>query len=76
VTRRAWAVRNQEFALAAAQRIAEQPGAGMVVGSIDSDGTDGPGVQLTAGVDPAACLAGGLGRRDYLQRGRRLRRSI
>ncbi|MBP2672539.1 MAG: hypothetical protein H6Q85_2605 [candidate division NC10 bacterium] len=52
--------RNQEFALAAAQRIAEQPGAGMVVGSIDSDGTDGPGVQLTAGVDPAACLAGGL----------------
>jgi glycerate 2-kinase len=52
--------RNQEFTLAAAQRIAEQPGAGMVVGSIDSDGTDGPGVQLTAGAEPAHCLAGGL----------------
>jgi hydroxypyruvate reductase len=52
--------RNQEFVLAAAQRIAEQPRAGMVVGSIDSDGTDGPGIQLTAGAEPAACLAGGL----------------
>jgi glycerate-2-kinase len=52
--------RNQEFVLAAAQRMAEQPGAGMVVGSIDSDGTDGPGVQLAGGAEPAACLAGGL----------------
>jgi hydroxypyruvate reductase len=52
--------RNQEFVLAAARRIADQPGAGMVVGSIDSDGTDGPGAQLTAGAEPAACLAGGL----------------
>jgi glycerate-2-kinase len=32
----------------------------MVVGSVDSDGTDGPGVQLTAGGASAPCLAGGI----------------
>jgi glycerate-2-kinase len=52
--------RNQEFVLAAAQRIAEEPGAGMVVGSVDSDGTDGPGGQLSDGAAGAACLAGGI----------------
>jgi glycerate-2-kinase len=50
--------RNQEFALAAARRIAGSPG--IVVASVDTDGTDGPGTQFVQGGDPIPCLAGGL----------------
>ena len=52
--------RNQEFVLAAAQRLAEQPCGGVVVAAVDSDGTDGPGMQLTDGAESAPCLAGGI----------------
>jgi glycerate-2-kinase len=50
--------RNQEYGLAAAQRIA---GSGsIVVGAIDSDGTDGPGAQLVESGQALPCLAGAL----------------
>ena len=52
--------RDQEFVLAAAQRLAEQPCGGLVVAAVDSDGTDGPGTQLMNGGESAACLAGGI----------------
>ncbi len=49
--------RNQEWALAAARRIAGSPQ--IVMGSVDSDGTDGPGHQF--GGDPSVpVLAGGI----------------
>ncbi len=50
--------RNQEFALAAALHIAGSPHIG--VGSVDSDGTDGPGVQLVEGCEGLPPLAGGI----------------
>jgi glycerate-2-kinase len=50
--------RNQEFALAAATHIAGSPH--IVVGSVDSDGTDGPGAQLVAGCEDIPSLAGGI----------------
>jgi glycerate 2-kinase len=50
--------RNQEFALAAAMRL--EGNRRVVVGAIDSDGTDGPGGQFWEGSDPLPCLAGGL----------------
>jgi glycerate-2-kinase len=50
--------RNQEYALAAALDIAES--GNVVVGSVDSDGTDGPGTQFVAGRDEIPCLAGGI----------------
>jgi len=50
--------RNQEFALAAARRIAGSPG--IVMASVDTDGTDGPGTQFVQGHAPLPCLAGGL----------------
>jgi glycerate 2-kinase len=50
--------RNQEFTLSAAQRIA---GSGnIVIGSVDSDGTDGPGTQFVEGYEGIPCLAGGI----------------
>ncbi len=53
--------RNQEFALQAAMRVAELKGSGIVVASVDSDGTDGPGTQLGGGgADDFRCLAGGI----------------
>jgi glycerate 2-kinase len=53
--------RNQEFALQAAVRISELRGSGLVVGSVDSDGTDGPGTQLADdGTGDFRCLAGGI----------------
>jgi glycerate-2-kinase len=52
--------RNQEFVLCAAQRMAECRGSGLVVGSVDSDGTDGPGPQLQASAAALPCLAGGI----------------
>jgi len=50
--------RNQEFALAAARRI--RGSAGIVVGAVDTDGTDGPGGQFWAGERAVPCLGGGL----------------
>ena len=50
--------RNQEFALAAATRIARQ--SRVVVGAVDSDGTDGPGGQFSDGGVEIPCLAGGV----------------
>ena len=50
--------RNQEFALAAAQRIAGS--AHIVIASVDTDGTDGPGTQFVQGEDSIPCLAGGI----------------
>ena len=53
--------RNQEFSLRAAMRISQLKGSGIVVGSVDSDGTDGPGAQLAGGGDgDFRCLAGGM----------------
>jgi glycerate-2-kinase len=50
--------RNQEFALSAAQRIAGSKN--IVIGSVDSDGTDGPGTQFVKGYEGIPCLAGGI----------------
>jgi len=50
--------RNQEFALAAAQRIAGSKN--VVIGSVDSDGTDGPGTQFAKGYEDIPCLDGGI----------------
>jgi glycerate 2-kinase len=53
--------RNQEFVLSAAIRLAGASSAGIVVGSIDSDGTDGPGIQLAPGAtSDFGTLAGGI----------------
>ena len=53
--------RNQEFALRTAVRVSELKGSGIVVGSVDSDGTDGPGTQLAGGrIGDFRCLAGGI----------------
>ncbi len=49
--------RNQEFCLAAALKIAGNRR--IVVGGVDSDGTDGPGTQFSAYKD-IPCLAGGV----------------
>jgi glycerate 2-kinase len=50
--------RNQEWALAAARRIAGSHN--IVMGSIDSDGNDGPGHQFVRGYDEVPVLAGGV----------------
>ncbi|MFH1639502.1 MAG: DUF4147 domain-containing protein [Chloroflexota bacterium] len=52
--------RNQEFALSAAQFIAGSKN--IVIGSVDTDGTDGPGIQYTPEKfeDMPPCLAGGI----------------
>ncbi len=50
--------RNQEFALAAARRIAGSRR--IVMASVDTDGTDGPGTQFVSGGEPVPCLAGGV----------------
>ncbi len=53
--------RNQEFVLSAAMRISEMGEKGIVVGSVDSDGTDGPGTQLLSGGGSVfRTLAGGV----------------
>jgi len=50
--------RNQEFALSAALKIA---GSGnIVIASVDTDGTDGPGFQFAGGSTGIPCLAGGI----------------
>ena len=51
--------RNQEFALSAALRIAGSKN--IVIASVDTDGTDGPGIQFTKGPkDMPSCFAGGI----------------
>ena len=51
--------RNQEFALSAA--IGIQGSDNIVIASVDTDGTDGPGHQFSDGAgDLPACLAGGV----------------
>lgn len=52
--------RNQEFALSAAQFIASSKN--IVIGSVDTDGTDGPGIQYTDEKfgDMPSCLGGGI----------------
>jgi glycerate-2-kinase len=50
--------RNQEFALSVAQRIAGSKN--IVIGSVDTDGTDGPGDQFTEGPQKLPCLTGGI----------------
>lgn len=49
--------RNQEFALAAALKIVGN--SRVVIGAVDSDGTDGPGTQFSEYKD-IPCLAGGV----------------
>jgi hydroxypyruvate reductase/glycerate 2-kinase len=50
--------RNQEFALSAALKIA---GSGnIIIASVDTDGTDGPGSQFSNGSTDIPCLAGGI----------------
>jgi glycerate-2-kinase len=50
--------RNQEFVLSAARRIAGS--ANIVIGSVDTDGTDGPGGQFVEGQWRIPTLAGGI----------------
>jgi glycerate 2-kinase len=50
--------RNQEFALSAALKIAGSEN--IVIASVDTDGTDGPGFQFSEGGDDLPCLAGGI----------------
>ncbi|HSR11583.1 MAG TPA: DUF4147 domain-containing protein [Thermodesulfobacteriota bacterium] len=50
--------RNQEFALAAALKIAGSEN--IVIASVDTDGTDGPGFQFTGAESEIPCLSGGI----------------
>ncbi len=51
--------RNQEFCLGAAEAIAGNKN--IVIGSVDTDGTDGPGTQYGGGIEGMPdCLAGGI----------------
>jgi glycerate-2-kinase len=50
--------RNQEFALAAALKIGGSEN--IVMASVDTDGTDGPGFQFSHGTTDIPCLAGGI----------------
>jgi glycerate-2-kinase len=51
--------RNQEFSLSAAQSI--DGSENIVIASVDTDGTDGPGTQFAKGLeDMPSCLAGGM----------------
>ena len=50
--------RNQEFAVAAATRISGSPN--IVMASVDTDGTDGPGAQFITDMEEIPCLAGGI----------------
>jgi glycerate-2-kinase len=50
--------RHQEMTLTSAQRISGSKN--IVIGSVDTDGTDGPGTQYTDGTLNIPCLAGGV----------------
>lgn len=60
--------RNQEYVLAAALKIAGSKN--IVVGGVDSDGTDGPGTQFVEGCDIPS-LAGGLVDGETVEEARR-----
>jgi glycerate-2-kinase len=62
--------RNQEFALSAARRISGSQN--IVIGSVDTDGTDGPGTQLSDGPTTIPCLAGGIVDGTTVQEARKL----
>ena len=55
---RGWGGRNQEYALSAAITIAGSRS--IVMGAVDSDGTDGPGRQFADNGDDIPALAGGI----------------
>ncbi len=50
--------RNQEFVLSAALKVIDSKK--IVMGAVDSDGTDGPGTTLLKGTRAFPCLAGGV----------------
>ncbi len=50
--------RNQEYALSAALTIAGSEN--IVLGAVDTDGTDGPGGRFASDADGICCLAGGI----------------
>jgi glycerate-2-kinase len=50
--------RNQEFVLAAALKIGGSEN--IVIASVDTDGTDGPGHQFSPGMTDIPCLTGGI----------------
>jgi len=50
--------RNQEFVLSAARRI--EGSENIIMGAVDSDGTDGPGTQFFKAEEEIPCLAGGI----------------
>jgi glycerate 2-kinase len=50
--------RNQEFVLSAALKITGSEN--IVIASVDTDGTDGPGSQFSGGSKDIPCLAGGI----------------
>jgi glycerate-2-kinase len=50
--------RNQEFALSAALQI--KGSKRIIIGAVDTDGTDGPGTQFVKEYEEMPCLAGGL----------------
>ena len=50
--------RNQEYVLAAAQKIAGSER--IVMGAVDTDGTDGPGAQYSPGMECIPTLTGGI----------------
>lgn len=50
--------RNQEYALSAALKIAGSEN--VVIGAVDTDGTDGPGAQYVAGCEHLPTLAGAI----------------
>lgn len=62
--------RNQEFALSAARRICGSQN--IVIGSVDTDGTDGPGTQFSDGSTAIPCLAGGIVDGTTVQQARKL----
>ena len=62
--------RNQEFAVSAAVEI--EGCRHVIVGAVDSDGTDGPGHQFVEGRDEVPVLAGGIVDGDTVRRAREL----
>ncbi len=50
--------RHQELPLAAARKLSGSKN--IVIGSVDTDGTDGPGTQFVKGMEHIPCLAGGI----------------
>ncbi|NLY74566.1 MAG: DUF4147 domain-containing protein [Firmicutes bacterium] len=62
--------RNQEYVLSAALKISGSKR--IIVGAVDSDGTDGPGSQLTVNSENIPCLAGGIVDGDTLNEAKQM----